>query len=265
MAPAPRNYPGSSYAPLAIQHDVFEALIRARQLWRDQLAAVGGRLRTGLYANRVGTRDFVGRWREMAGRLRGNGFVREVFPFRPDVYALLERPDSLFARLGLPPSALTDPVDSLRPKLHAKSQLFATDQALRGVLGLPQWDSVLVAYAAHRASTTAAGRTIDAPLEMNVEMLKPLEPALSARPPAERQGSVVYLTTGSANQDERSRTDNGEVLCVVAGDGGFTALLDFVYLVASGTWVDTVEQLDRLVPPAHGLERWLARWAGPEL
>jgi hypothetical protein len=70
---------------------------------------------------------------------------------------------------------------------------------------------------------------------------------------------------GSHNQDDRSRTEDGEVICLAAGYASLTGLLDFAYLVASATWVDSVQELNKLLPPPSWLDRFLAWWGEPEL
>jgi len=51
----------------------------------------------------------------------------------------------------------------------------------------------------------------------------------------------------------------------VASIGSLTALFDFVYLVSSATWVESVERLDELLPPSGWLDRFLPRWAAQML
>ncbi|HEU4641138.1 MAG TPA: hypothetical protein VFS44_01700 [Gemmatimonadaceae bacterium] len=259
MAPTRANFPGPPYLQLATTRDVLEGLIRMRGVWRGQLAAVDGRLRTGLFHNVVATRDVIGRLRELAVHLRRNRFVREEFPFRPELYDVLERPDSLFRRLRLGMPVADAPGDSAHPKLHLKTQLFASASALRTMLALPEWDSVLTAYAVARvASSRAPSRRL--PPAFSVGMLAPLDRAPAARASAAHRGEVLYLTVGSHNEDDLSRTHNGEVLCLVAGRATLTAAFDFVYLVASASWVDSVSDLDRLLPRSGWFERLLASW-----
>lgn len=108
----------------------------------------------------------------------------------------------------------------------------------------------------------AASRTVtdSVPPALTVDMLAPLHRSLVARSSAERRGDVLYLTVGSHNEDDLSRTHNGEVLCLVAGDGALTAVFDFVYLVASATWLESVDDLDRMIPRSSWFDRLLARW-----
>ena len=53
---------------------------------------------------------------------------------------------------------------------------------------------------------------------------------------------------------------DGEVSLVVSGLGSLTAYLNFMYIAGVTTWVESVEQLEEMLPSAHGFVRWFARW-----
>ena len=259
LAPGRENFPGPPYIQLATTRTVFEGLLQMRTVWADQLDSVDGRLRVGLFHNTVPTRDVIGRLRELALHLRQNQFVRDEFPFPPRIYDLLEQPDSVFQHLGLAPLPDGAQGDSTSPKLHLKTQFFASASALRTMLALPQWDTLLTAYAIERiASSRAASDSV--PPALSVEMLRRLGPTFTGRAPPERNADMLYLTVGSHNEDDLSRTHNGEVLCLVAGRASLTAVFDFVYLVASATWVDSGDDMDGLIPRSDWFHRLLARW-----
>jgi hypothetical protein len=164
----------------------------------------------------------------------------------------------VFRHIGLvpPPDA---PLDSASPKLHLKTQFFASASALRTILALPQWDTVLSAYAVERV-TRSLNRSDSIPPALTVDMLAPIAASIDARSAEERRGDVLYLAVGSHNEDDLSRTHNGEVLCLVAGRGSLTAVFDFVYLVASTTWLESKADLDRLLPRPGWFDRMMARW-----
>jgi len=79
--------------------------------------------------------------------------------------------------------------------------------------------------------------------------------------PAEVQEDFVfYLMVGPANQNSRSMVMDGEVALLVASWASVTGLMDFVSLASQSTWVEDLEDLERLIPEYSGLRRLLAGW-----
>ena len=76
----------------------------------------------------------------------------------------------------------------------------------------------------------------------------------------ERERSVFYLAVGSFNQNYRSMLMDGEVLFLVSGYESLMAFLDFAGLVYLVTWVESVEELEELLPSPSGFQRWLGRY-----
>lgn len=259
MAPTRANFPGPPYIQLATTRTVMVGLIEMRQLWANQLALVDGRLRTGVFHNTVPTRDVVGRLRELAEHLRLNRFVRDEFPFPQMIFDMLERPDSAFKHLGLSPPPASDTRGAASPKLHLKTQFFASASALRTIMALPQWDTVLSAYAVARVANSRS-HSDSLPPALTVNMLAPLAQSIAERSAEEKRGDVLYLVVGSHNEDDLSRVQNGEVLCLVAGPGSLTAVFDFVYLVSSATWIESLDDLERFLPRPDWFSRKMARW-----
>jgi phosphatidylserine/phosphatidylglycerophosphate/cardiolipin synthase-like enzyme len=71
---------------------------------------------------------------------------------------------------------------------------------------------------------------------------------------------VFYLAVGSFNQNYRSMLMDGEVLFLVSGPDASMAFLDFVGMVYVVTWVDTVEELEEVLPSTEGIKRWISRY-----
>jgi hypothetical protein len=47
---------------------------------------------------------------------------------------------------------------------------------------------------------------------------------------------------------------------VLAGESSLVAYTDFAAFVGSTTWIDSQEELDRLLPPVTHLKRRISRW-----
>ena len=68
------------------------------------------------------------------------------------------------------------------------------------------------------------------------------------------------MTVGSLNKDARGMMTDGEVLQVTAGTWALAAIPDLWMLAGSTTWIESQEELDRLLPPYKGWQRLMARW-----
>ena len=74
----------------------------------------------------------------------------------------------------------------------------------------------------------------------------------SAQTLDEREKTIFYLIIGSQNQDLRSKLVDGEALYTMNGIQSLIGYLDHFFLIALCTWVETVEELDELLPPYTG-------------
>lgn len=77
--------------------------------------------------------------------------------------------------------------------------------------------------------------------------------------PENRDKAALFLTLGSHNQDFRGTIMDGEALYVVSGGPAMVAYLDFVTILMTTTWVDSVDELNELIPQHSGFWRWVGR------
>jgi len=267
IGPGINNAPyGSDAWPMfSLQHDIFSALIAISTIFHAQIASAGGALHVGLYEGDAGTRDFPQRVREFSAGIKRNRFIRDVFPFQPQLYELMENPDRMLSAIEHFPSGAAAQDSAVKPKLHLKSQFYASREFVEKILPLPQWNEVLLATlrarAKERAQFLAGGPTDSlANPEESFGQVAALGPYLKARTPAQRDAQVIYLSIGSQNQDDRSLMENGEVLAVISGEAALAGIADYVYLVARATWLETQADLNRAQPPVSKFKHDLARW-----
>ena len=257
IAPALENAPSSGSPQMSRAYELFERLVVLQDLLGPEIAAAGGKLRTGLYNLDVDVRDFRGRMEAWLRGVRANPEIQELFGFGPATYESIEE---LVA--GLP--AYAEPTDSvIQPKLHGKVHFFASDEGWSRLLSRPEWQemwSLLIADGAERGGVLDTYRDPRVrPAEMN-EIVERMFAALDReRTPEERERVIYYLTVGSANQDYRSMLMDGEVAFVVSGYEALTALLDMLFLAGTATWIDDIETLNRLLPPYSEFERRIGR------
>ena len=245
IGPGPRNAPFStSFVQATLQRDLFLRILESRRILEHQLRASGGRVEIGLFRVGLGTYNVPGGVRGVRDGLRQYPFLREVLPFDRSVWELFEQADSLLEALGH-----DGPVDSssrYHPRFHLKTQFLASGEALREVLGRPEWRSFFARRIDERLHESPAGTDIA------LRHLDPLRRFLDGRGAGARERQVLYLELGSHNQDPRSFMLDGEALCLVAGESALVAGGDMLLLAAVGTdWLATRADLDRHFPP-HG-------------
>jgi len=76
----------------------------------------------------------------------------------------------------------------------------------------------------------------------------------------EREQIMFYWTLGSHNQDYRSKIQDGEVLVLVTGIQTMISYLDFFALMSLTTWVESVEEVEELLPRFGGFWYKIARY-----
>ena len=220
-------------------------------------------LKVGVYTRNSDVSNISEKLRESAEGLRRYPFLKEVFPFDDDVYTVLQEfPDELDA-YGIEPSYYTEDMEKRKPKLHLKTNFFASGQ-LRELLSWQGWDEILDFYLRHRTNLTAreAGDVDvkDIPEELREAAESLLESYSASLSEEEKDRVIYYLIVGSQNQDYRGMIMDGEVACVVAGHHSLVALVDLFFMMSLTTWVEDIETLDKVLPPYTGWKRWIGRY-----
>jgi hypothetical protein len=258
--PAAENAPSSGFPQMSRAYELMARLVVIQQELGDEISAAGGMLRTGLYHLDVDVRDVVGRTRALAEGLDDNPWLRELLGFTPSLVAdLLDLVAEMEAR-GFSWSA-----DSgvARPKLHGKMQFFAWGEALRGLLGAAEWGPIFREYARYRIpqmmqDTVYVDPTV-APAELARQVEAVWDESQAALTPEQREHGLYYLIVGSQNQDYRGMFMDGEVGYLVSGPDALDAVFDMTFIFGASTWVDTIEELDALLPPYSEFQRRVGR------
>jgi hypothetical protein len=76
----------------------------------------------------------------------------------------------------------------------------------------------------------------------------------------QRNKAFAFLTVGSHNMDYRGKIMDAEVSVIVAGGSALVAYLDFVGIMGATTWIDTIDQVNELLPPQSGFKLWMSRF-----
>ncbi|MFV1987483.1 MAG: hypothetical protein ACC682_09375 [Gemmatimonadota bacterium] len=265
IAPSQRNAPGGNGFPqMSRAQELWARLILIQKQLGDEIEEAGGLCKTGLYDIDVPVADVPGSARLLLEGLERNEWLAELMGLGPDVYDLLRNMESVLERegIGAVEYRVKDAVDR-RPQLHLKANYMPTPEAWSPLLDRAEFDELTVQYAIEQARFEAA-RTSYTDIRDVYDNLREAEWRLldgwAADTPIEEQDRAsVYLIVGSANQDYRSMYMDGEAAFVTTGVQAFRSVFDFLFLAGSATWVDTLEELERLLPEQSGFKWWLGR------
>ena len=263
MVPSVANSPGDPAPVISRANEIFTRFLIIQEELADQMDAAGGVLRTGIY-NVEGASDLAGEIEDMTARVRqADPVIRAIFPFDASLLDLLETLPRKLTESGYQPAVLAPDAVRRDRKVHLKSQIFISQEAISSLVPRPEMVSMADKYIRLRADqlsrTDASVREFQLAMEADREaMLRAWWDDLSVEA---RERIVMYLTVGSHNMDNRGQVMDGEVSVVVSGLYAMTAYFNFFYLVNVTTWVESVEELEAMLPPANFLIRMLGRYS----
>jgi hypothetical protein len=264
IAPAIANAPSAGFPQMSRAQDVLTRSVVAGQIFADELDALGGLIRVGLYNSELAVGDVPQKLQAFLSTLDENPWLRDLYGFDPEVLAQVEAEavalrDEGFVR------AYPEGGEITPPKLHMKANYFATREAWDDLLSRPEVIVPLRIYfrelaLQNRALSDGQYRDFrsmaDELLPRTREIL--LEYAATL-PPEERSRLAVFHAIGSHNQNNRSMVLDGEVALVVAGWSALFGLPDLLILAGLSEWIDDLEELELLFPSYRGLQRRISR------
>jgi hypothetical protein len=253
IAPARANAPSAAPPTMARTWDLFTRLLEVQLGLRDRLRERRGDLRVGFYQRQSRLDDPAGLMREVA-----DGLERE--PWLVDEMSLARASASMRAFAD---SIDKHPVDfgqtiqdtlSRAPRFHAKTQLFLTGPAFRGLLDNRQlrplaWSSVLPTMGVQLPMDS-----VGMPLGSDELMDLAARAAAGLSP----DSVAMFLTVGSQNKDLRSMLLDGEIKATVAGPKALIGLLEFVQIMGLSRFPESQAELETLMPPWSERTRRLA-------
>ncbi len=259
VAPSQDNAPAAGLPLLAQTREVFGRLLEIGHVLHDEIATAGGNLRVGLYTRSTPVDDTLGSLREVAQRLRQNPWLLDAYPMPAGIVEILEKEGDALEAQGYAPRFIAKGTRAGRPKVHRKTQFFATRSALRALADMPALHERLPEL----IRVVAAGTSDPTSLLDEATPLGPSGPVLTrfkADPPPGARDALYFLTVGSKNQDFRSAFLDGETAYVVAGPWALVYYPDFLYLMANTEWIEKQEELEDLISVEDTKSRKLGRW-----
>jgi hypothetical protein len=260
VAPAAANAPSAAAPTLSRTQELYAQTVVIQRVLREAIERSGGRLRVGLYTRQSGVNDVPTSLREVAAAVRGNAFLRQEFNLPDAFFDDFDHVADSLERAGFAPSALVDDEVERAPKMHRKTQFFATRAVLEALVRDPR---VVQRYRDDmRSAVRSAARsgvTERMAEDDRVAAERPLLEAFDSLPAALRDSAPMYLSVGSLNKDWRGAALDGESLAVLAGKWAMIGWIDFLYLAGHTTWIQDSQELERLLPPYTGRETWLGK------
>ena len=262
MVPSLRSAPSSASVTMARAHDLFAALIVMKNGLNEEIESRGGRLKTGLYAPNVGVGDLAGRIRQ--ARDIEDPWLREIYVPNPAFKSAVDSIEHILEDAGYTGDYLITAESEEFPKLHMKANFFITGPIWYELMALPEWGPLMHQYYRYLALQMGppegrqAGRDVPEELIAAVhDLARALEAEITEE---EAEHAMSFFTVGSVNMDYRSMVMDGEVQITMTGWGSLAGLIDFILIVGLTDWVDTLEELDALLPPPGGMTRTMANF-----
>ncbi len=263
IAPSAPNAPSAGFPQLSRTREIFSRFLEIQELLGPEIEARGGRLRAGLYTRRAGVNDVEAKLAEMRATFERYPFLKDDFPFPEEFYARLGKGEERLEAEGYkPPEELPEDARARAPKMHRKTQLFATRDALAALARDPRMQQVIanqVSFVVKEGVAFDPEGLAAAGVDLQ-PLFAPYLEAFRDLPADVRERAVLYMTVGSLNKDARGMMTDGESLQVTAGPWAMWAISDMWMLTGSTTWLESQEQLDRLLPPYKQWQRRMARW-----
>jgi phosphatidylserine/phosphatidylglycerophosphate/cardiolipin synthase-like enzyme len=269
IAPSLASAPAPAWPNMAAVHDLLSRVIALRRVLAPELARAGGLLRVGLYEPTSDVDDLRDRAAVLRRNLRADSVLRTLYGLDSAALRMLDSAAALMrvvgtdtgTALGQRPGQVAES-QPIRPKLHFKGFLYVSRDPWSRLISGPPMARCMAVYLAERWRQVQhpdvdEGDMANAMQKCGAEVINPILARLS---PGERFHWVFFLEVGSANQDYRSMTMDGEAAVLVTNWTSLYAVPDFVLLTGLVTWVDDQAELDRHLPPPSKLKRSIARW-----
>jgi hypothetical protein len=274
ISPALANAPSAGFPQMSRAQEIFAQMILVQQMLGDEMEAAGGSLHTGIYAVDSDVGDLVGRTELYYDNVLTTPLAEAWLDFteeeNPALWAETRsvnrknkaRVMAQLKDLGFEPGYVVEDVGDREPKLHLKAQLLLNRAAIN-LLRNVDWATIIEQQMAYRARQAAGEEYVD--LRETWKTRQRLykqegERAAAETRPEDIEKVAGYLTVGSHNMDYRGMMMDGEVLYVTAGGGIMPGARDLFMVAGVSTWVETLEELEALVPAYSEWQRRVGRF-----
>ena len=265
IAPSAANSPVDQPGAAGRSHAMLARLLHARTLLGGQIDAAGGMLQIGLFASDLQVSDIPAKVRRVQESFERYPWMRALFGFPPSVLEGLAQLADMMGAMTMGDAGAPEFEFDPHPKLHLKANFFASREAWT-LMSRPEWSDASYAYMQQRVSqlqsrTAAVGSDGD-----YTESIEPVGSGMvqdwyAGLDAAQRERVVFYTLMGSHNQNSRSMVIDAEVGMLLAHWPAIVPYIDLITLTGQTRWVDTVAELDALLPRDPDWKQRVAHWA----
>ncbi len=186
--------------------------------------------------------------REVARTFDANPWLQQLFLMTDTLMADLNTAPARLQASGYVPQRMVEDSLARRPKLHAKTQLFATAATLQAISRLPDYQQYMREQFQSTLEVLHSPENMGMPGQARAGNSMALERAFGRLTPAQRDSAILFLTVGSQNKDTRGLLLDGETNFIVSGAWALQAYTEMFYFVGVTTWIETQEQFKSLFP-----------------
>lgn len=205
-------------------------------------------MRVGVYTRTSPVNDAEARYAEVAKTFDANPWLQRLFRLDDSLMADLNAASGRLAASGYQPQRIIQDNLNRRPRLHAKTQLFATQATLEAISRLPDYQTFMKQQFRSTLEVLHTPDNMGMPGQKRAETSMALERAFSELTAAERDSAILFLTVGSQNKDTRGLFLDGETNFVVSGSWALQAYTEMFYFFGVTSWIETQEQFRALFP-----------------
>ncbi|MEO6444170.1 MAG: hypothetical protein ABIZ91_05980 [Gemmatimonadaceae bacterium] len=264
IAPALSSAPASAFGSMIRSRELLWRLLAAARTLAPEIEAHGGLLKVGLFASDLRVTDIAGKARAVRQTLEQHTWLHDLFAFPPEVMPGLERIAADLSALDASSGAKSDFESADRSYLHLKANFFASREAW-SVMARADWVPMAWEFAQLRVAQMQRRSAAIASFEEYPDALRDVGGEELRRwhaelPASERERVVFFTILGSANQNDRSLTLDGEDALVISRWPSIIAYLDLISLIGQSQWIDDPAQLEAFLPRHSSFKTRLAHW-----
>jgi len=264
IAPSLTSAPAPAFGSMVRSRELVWRLTSAARALAPEIAATNGLLKVGIFSSTVRVTDVAGKVRAVNETMARYPWLHELFGFPPDVVLDAAATDGGGNGHAAGADSTRDFESNGYALLHLKANFFASREAWT-FMSRPEWSTLVSEFAQLRLAQVQRRSAAVSSFEQIPEALSDvggdvLQRWFDSLSPADREKVVFFTVVGSANQNDRSLTLDGEDALIISRWPSVIAYLDLITLVGQSRWIEDPAEIERYLPMNGKIKRVLAHW-----